>query len=231
MTALPRATVEDWLARAAAVDPRTELFVDGRFVPAASGETFEDIAGRDGRRIASVASGGLEDIDRAVAAARGSFDDRRWSDQAPAARKKVLLKLADLIRDHVEELALLESLDVGKPIRDTLKVDVPNSATTFQWYAETIDKTYGEIGPTGPGALSMVTREPIGVVGAIVAVELPADHHGLEARGGPRDRQLGRAQARQPVAVDGAPFGRTGRGCRTPGRRPERGHGPWCPAG
>ena len=131
MTATPRATVEDWLARAADVDPRRELFVDGRFVPAASGETFEDIAGRDGRPIASVASGGLEDVDRAVAAARRSFDDRRWSDQKPAARKKVLLRLADLVREHLEELALLESLDVGKPIRDTLNVDVPSCATTL----------------------------------------------------------------------------------------------------
>ena len=91
MTAPPRATVEDWLARASDMDPRRELFVDGRFVPAASGETFEDIAVRNGQAIASVASGGLEDVDRAVAAARRSFDDRRWSDQKPASRKQVLL--------------------------------------------------------------------------------------------------------------------------------------------
>ena len=81
-------TVDDWLARAAAIDPRTELFIDGRFVPAASGRTFDDIAGRDGSRIAQVAEGGAEDVERAVAAARRSFDDRRWSDQPPAARKR-----------------------------------------------------------------------------------------------------------------------------------------------
>lgn len=173
MTATPRATTQDWLDRAAAVQPRNELFIDGRYMPAASGETFDDIAGRDGSRITTVANGGMEDVDRAVTAARRSFDDRRWSDQAPAARKKVLLKLAYLVREHLDELALLESLDVGKPIRDTLNVDVPNCATTFQWYAETIDKTYGEVGPTGPGALSMVTREPIGVVGAIVPWNYP----------------------------------------------------------
>ena len=166
-------TLDDWLGRAAALQPRTEAFIDGRFVPAASGRTFTDIAGRDGQPIAEVAEGSGEDIDRAVGAARTSFDDRRWADQSPANRKRVLLKLADLIRDHREELALLESLDVGKPIRDTTSVDVPSAAKTIQWYAETIDKVYGEVGPTGPDALSLVTREPIGVVAAIVPWNYP----------------------------------------------------------
>jgi acyl-CoA reductase-like NAD-dependent aldehyde dehydrogenase len=168
-----KATTADWLARAAAIAPRTDAFIDGRFVPAASGRTFEDITGRDGSVIASIAEGDVEDVDRAVAAARASFDDRRWSDQPPMARKKVLLRLADLVREHLDELALLESLDVGKPIRDTLRVDVPSCATTLQWYAETIDKTYGEVGPTGPDALSLITREPIGVVAAIVPWNYP----------------------------------------------------------
>jgi acyl-CoA reductase-like NAD-dependent aldehyde dehydrogenase len=173
MTATTAPTLDDWLARAAAVTPRNELFIDGRFQPAASGRTFDDIAGRDGSRIAAVAEGGVEDVDRAVGAARRSFDDRRWADQAPAARKKVLLRLADAIRANLEELALLESLDVGKPIRDALRVDVPSAATTFQWYAETIDKVYGEVGPTGPDQLSLITREPIGVVAAIVPWNYP----------------------------------------------------------
>ena len=166
-------TAEDWLARAAGLAPRTEAFIDGRFVPAASGRTFTDIAGRDGRPIAEVAQGDTEDIDRAVAAARRSFDDRRWADQSPANRKRVLLRLAELIRANRDELALLESLDVGKPIRDTLSVDVPSAAKTTQWFAETIDKLYGEVGPTGPDTLSLVTREPIGVVGAIVPWNYP----------------------------------------------------------
>ena len=173
MTAQASPTAEDWIARAAAVAPRTELFIDGRFGPAASGRTFDDVAGRDGSLIARVAEGYATDVDRAVAAARRSFDDRRWSDQPPAARKNVLLRLAELVRDNLDELALLESLDVGKPIRDTLRVDIPSAATTIQWYAETIDKLYGEIGPTGPGNLSLITREPIGVVGAIVPWNYP----------------------------------------------------------
>ncbi|HEX2469187.1 MAG TPA: aldehyde dehydrogenase [Candidatus Limnocylindrales bacterium] len=167
------ATAADWIARAGEVEPRNELFIDGRFAPAASGRTFDDIAGRDGRVITSVAEGGTEDIDRAVAAARAAFDDRRWADMSPAKRKIILLKLAEAIRSHRDELALLESLDVGKPIRDTLSVDVPSAAKTIQWFAETIDKLYGEVGPTGPDALSLVTREPIGVVGAIVPWNYP----------------------------------------------------------
>lgn len=169
----PALTVTDWLERAALVSPRRELFIDGRFVPSASGRTFADIAGRDGSRITDVAEGDGADVDLAVAAARRAFDDRRWADQSPANRKRVLLRLADLIRANRDELALLESLDVGKPIRDTLSVDVPSAAKTIQWYAETIDKVYGEIGPTGPDALSLVTREPIGVVAAIVPWNYP----------------------------------------------------------
>nr|MBA2300134.1 aldehyde dehydrogenase family protein [Chloroflexota bacterium] len=128
-----RPTAEDWLARAADVAPRNEAFIDGRFVPAASGATFPDIAGRDGSRITDVALGDSEDVDRAVRAARASFDDRRWADQAPADRKRVLLRLAEFMRTNREELALLESLDVGKPIRDTLAVDIPSAAKTIQW--------------------------------------------------------------------------------------------------
>ena len=167
------ATAADWIARADAVEPRNEAFIDGRFVPAASGRTFDDVAGRDGRVITRVAEGGSEDIDRAVGAARRAFDDRRWADMSPAKRKIILLKFAESIRSNRDELALLESLDVGKPIRDTLSVDVPSAAKTIQWFAETIDKLYGEVGPTGPDALSLVTREPMGVVGAIVPWNYP----------------------------------------------------------
>jgi acyl-CoA reductase-like NAD-dependent aldehyde dehydrogenase len=169
----PQLTTQDWLQRAAQLQPRTEAFIDGRFVAAASGETFDDVAGRDGSVIARVAAGGSEDVDRAVNAARGAFDDRRWSDRSPADRKRILLRFAERIREQRDDLALLESLDVGKPIRDTLAVDVPSAAKTIQWYAETIDKVYGEVGPTGPDALSLVTREPIGVVAAIVPWNYP----------------------------------------------------------
>ncbi len=172
-TAAKTLSLADWQARAAAIRPQTQAFIDGRYVPAASGRTFPDIGPRDGRLIADVAEGGGEDVERAVRAARRAFDDGRWSDQAPIDRKRVLLRFAELIRADLEHLALLEALDVGKPIHDTLRVDVPSCATTIQWYAETIDKAYGQIGPTGPAALSLVTREPIGVVAAIVPWNYP----------------------------------------------------------
>ncbi len=167
------ATAADWIARAESIEPRTGVFIDGRFEPAASGRTFADVSGRDGREIAQVALGGVEDVDRAVAAARQAFDDRRWADASPGRRKAILLRLAELIRTNREELALLESLDVGKPIRDTLSVDIPSAAKTIQWFAETIDKVYGEVGPTDAATLSLVTREPIGVVAAIVPWNYP----------------------------------------------------------
>jgi acyl-CoA reductase-like NAD-dependent aldehyde dehydrogenase len=171
--ARPGPTAEEWIARAAAIQPRTELFIDGAFVPAASGRTFADVTGRDGSTIAHIAEADREDVERAVAAARRSFDDGRWARQTPVDRKRVLLRLAELMRADRDELALLESLDVGHPIRDAIRVDATSSATTIQWYAETIDKVYGDVGPTGPDALSLVTREPIGVVAAIVPWNYP----------------------------------------------------------
>src|SRR5258705_10195375 len=116
MPALKALGLADWLDRAAAIKPRTEAFIDGRFVPAASGRTFTDIAPRDGRPIAEVAEGDATDVDRSVTAARTAFDDRRLSDQSPKDRKRVLLPLSELIRRDREHLALLESLDVGQPI-------------------------------------------------------------------------------------------------------------------
>ena len=174
MTTAPATpTLTDWLERAALIAPRNELFIDGAYGPAASGRTFDDVTGRDGSVITRVAEADLTDVDRAVAAARRAFDDGRWADTTPQHRKAVLLRLAELIRANLEELALLESLDVGKPIRDTLAVDVPSAARTIQWYAEAIDKVYGEIGPTGPDTLTLITREPVGVVAAIVPWNYP----------------------------------------------------------
>jgi acyl-CoA reductase-like NAD-dependent aldehyde dehydrogenase len=170
MTAL---TFADWQARAAALQPRSQAFIDGRFVDALSGKTFDDISPRDGRVIVQVAECDTADVDVAVKAARRAFEDGRWAAQKPAERKRVLLKWADLLREHVEELALLETLDVGKPISDSLRVDVPYAANYIQWYAEAADKIYDEIAPTGPQALALITREAMGVVGAVVPWNYP----------------------------------------------------------
>jgi acyl-CoA reductase-like NAD-dependent aldehyde dehydrogenase len=162
-----------WRARAAALQPEGAGVIGGRRVPAVSGATFECMSPIDGRRLASVASGDVADIDAAVVAARVAFERGDWSRQPPAARKRVLQKFADLVLAHTEELALLETLDMGKPIRDSLSVDVPATARCLRWYAEAVDKIYDEVAPTGPGALALITREPVGVVGAIVPWNFP----------------------------------------------------------
>jgi len=142
-------------------------------VDAASGKAFDCISPIDGRVLAQVAECGAEDVDRAVRAARRAFDKGDWSAAKPAWRKKVLVRFAELIRENADELALLETLDMGKPISDALNVDVAASARCMAWTGEAIDKVYGEVASTGPDELGLVTREPLGVVGAIVPWNFP----------------------------------------------------------
>ena len=123
--------------------------------------------------LGTVARARAADVDAAVRSARAAFDDARWAGQPPAARKKVLLRFAEKMLAARDELALLETLDVGKPIGDSLSVDVPSSARTIAWYAEAVDKIYGEVAPAPLSALALVTREPVGVVGAIVPWNYP----------------------------------------------------------
>ena len=163
----------DWHERAAALAPRTDAFIDGRYVPAVSGATFDCINPATGKPIARVASCDAADVEHAVASARRAFDAGHWSRRAPAARKKVLLRFAELIRKHREELALTETLDMGKPITDSLKIDIPAAANCIAWYAEAIDKVYDQIAPTSHDSLALITREPAGVVAAIVPWNFP----------------------------------------------------------
>lgn len=162
-------------SRAAALVLRNQCWIDGRFVPAASGERFECINPATAKVLTEVARGGAEDIDRAVAAARRAFVDGRWSRRTPAERKEVLLRLAALIRENLEEFALLDTLDMGKPISETINVDAPGSAHFFQWHAEAIDKLYEEVAPTGGRDLALIRRVPLGVVGAVVPWNFPLD--------------------------------------------------------
>ena len=162
-----------WQERARRLEFRTQAFIDGRYVDAASGATFDCVNPATGKLLARVAAGDTEDINRAVNSARAAFRKGSWAQLAPAKRKTVLLRLAELIREHGDELALLETLDVGKPINDSVKVDIPAAARCVQWYAEAIDKVYDQVAPTGPEALALITREPLGVVGAIVPWNFP----------------------------------------------------------
>jgi acyl-CoA reductase-like NAD-dependent aldehyde dehydrogenase len=171
MTA-PRTPI-DWHARAATLRPRTGVFIDGAFRAAASGATFDCISPIEGRVIASIAAGDAADIDAAVASGKAAFERGDWSRRAPKERKRVLLRFAEAIRTASEELALLETVDMGKPISDSLAVDVPATANCIQWFGEAIDKIYDEVAPTGPDSLALITREPLGVVGAVVPWNFP----------------------------------------------------------
>ena len=152
---------------------RSQAFVDGAYVDAIAGETFDCVSPITGEVVARVAACDTADVDRAVSGARAAFESGAWSRLAPRKRKRVLQKLAGLMREHADELALLETIDMGKPIRDATNVDVPLATECIGWYGEAIDKVYGEIAPTGPEAHVSIVREPLGVVGAVVPWNFP----------------------------------------------------------
>ncbi len=166
-------SIHDWKGRAEALDIRHQAFIDGRYVDAASGKAFDDVSPVDGRVLAKVAACDLEDVNRAVEAARRSFESGSWSRMAPADRKRVLQRFAERVSDHADELALLETLDMGKPIRDASSIDIPAVAECIAWHAEAIDKIYDEVAPTSHSALALITREPLGVIGAVVPWNFP----------------------------------------------------------
>ncbi len=170
MTTLTRA---EWEQRAQQLKIEGRAFINGQYSAARSGETFDCLSPVDGRFLAKVASCDLEDANRAVENARATFESGVWSALAPAKRKAVLFRFADLMRANLEELALLETLDMGKPIGDSSGIDIPGSANAIRWTAEAIDKVYDEVAPTPSDQLGLVTREPVGVVAAIVPWNFP----------------------------------------------------------
>lgn len=165
--------MSSWVARAETLAPETRLFIDGAFRPSLDGRTFTTLSPRDGRFLASVSAAGEADVDAAVSAAARAFESGVWSRANRRDRQKVLLRLSELMLENLDELALLESIDSGHPISDARNVDVPNAARTIRWYAEAIDKVYDEVAPTPQNALALVTREALGVVGAVVPWNYP----------------------------------------------------------
>ncbi|PCI52708.1 MAG: aldehyde dehydrogenase PuuC [Alphaproteobacteria bacterium] len=166
-------TQSDWQEIANRVELKTKAFIDGGWVEAISGETFETINPATGEVIANIASCDQADVDQAVISARAAFNEGRWSRLHPKERGKILIRLADLIEQHADELAVLETLDVGKPITYSLTIDVSRAATTLRWYGEAADKTLDEVAGTGSDAIALITREPIGVVAAVVPWNFP----------------------------------------------------------
>jgi gamma-glutamyl-gamma-aminobutyraldehyde dehydrogenase len=163
----------DWERLAQQLRPEGRALIDGRLEGARDGRTFEDISPIDGAAICAVTRGGAPEIERAVAAARRTFEEGAWRRTEPRERKRVLRRFAEAIRADRAQLALLETRDVGKPISNSVSVDVANCADCIEYYAEFADKLYDEVAPTGPQDLALIRREPLGVVGAIVPWNYP----------------------------------------------------------
>jgi acyl-CoA reductase-like NAD-dependent aldehyde dehydrogenase len=166
-------THTQWQTQAQNLSIATGLFIHGRYLPARDGTTFDCINPATGTVLAQMAKGQAADVDAAVASALTAWNDRRWRGLAPTARMKVLYRLADLVEQHAHELALLETLDMGKPISDVLNIDLPEVLRTIRYFAECIDKIEGAVTHTAPEALHLIMHEPLGVVGAITPWNYP----------------------------------------------------------
>ncbi|OWQ40467.1 aldehyde dehydrogenase PuuC [Pseudomonas lactis] len=164
-----------WQQRAARQTFINTALIDGQAVAALSGATFDAINPATNQLLARVAACGEVEVDLAVRSARRAFDNGPWRRIPPGERKKVLIKLADLLMTHREELALLDSLNMGKPVMDAYNVDVPGAAHVFAWYGEALDKIYDQVAPTAHNALATITREALGVIAAVVPWNFPLD--------------------------------------------------------
>lgn len=166
-------TLEAYQAIAQKMVFPTQAIIGGEQRSATSGASFATVNPANGKPLAEVAACSAEDVNAAVVAAREAFNDGRWSKQHPAARKRTLLKLAAMIEEHAEELAVMESLDSGKTIFDCVTVDVPETINTLKWHAKAIDKIYDQVSPASDGHMAMVVREPAGVVGVVLPWNFP----------------------------------------------------------
>ncbi|MFT4161248.1 aldehyde dehydrogenase [Shinella sp.] len=166
-------TLDFWRSKASGLKFRTQHFIDGAYVASADGRTYPTINPATGATIAEVARGGAAEIDRAVAVARKAYRSGAWSRMDPRARMAVLEKFSALIEAHSEEFAVLDSLDMGKPVMDMMNIDIPGSVTSLKFFAETIDKIEGAVTATAANALHYILRQPLGVVGLIVPWNYP----------------------------------------------------------
>ncbi len=214
---LDEATVE-----VSRLDLRTRMFIDGRFRDAIDGRRYVTENPATGRPIAEVAEGGPADVDAAVAVARAAADDGRWSRMSPGDRKRILIRWADLIESNARELGLIETIDAGKPIVDTVGLDMPETATCIRWHAEASDKLYGEVAPSPAGHGRHHHPRAVRRRGRGHPVELPGPDGRVEAGPGPGDRQHGRDEAGVHDVAQPAAHRRAGLGGGPPGRRPQR---------
>ncbi|MEO1601015.1 MAG: aldehyde dehydrogenase [Pseudomonadota bacterium] len=165
-------TRDEYAAIAAEIDLPAAPFIDGKFRPG-SGPAIATLNPATGEVLTTIAAAGADDVELAVTKAREAFDQGHWSRSHPSERKDVLIKLCKYITRRRRELAVMESLESGKPIRDCETIDMPETINTIKWHAEAIDKLYDQVGPTGDDAISMIVREPVGVVAAILPWNFP----------------------------------------------------------
>src|SRR5260370_29080269 len=162
-----------WERLSATVRPEGRAFMAGRRGAAREGRVFDDVSRIDGQVRCEVARCGAAEVDAAVTAARATFESGSWRRMEPKERKRILRRFAELIRADVDRLALFETRDVGKPIVNSVSVDVANCADCIEYYAEFADKLNDEVAPTGPNDLALVRREPLRGVAAIVPWNYP----------------------------------------------------------
>jgi len=148
-------------------------FIDGKYVDAIDGQKFENINPATGETLCSVAKCNYKDVDLAVKASRKAFESGIWSRTSPEFRKDILLKFAELLRQHGEENSVLECVDTGKLIGDCIDEVANDAPMHFQWYGELIDKVFGKVSPTEPSITSLIVKEPIGVVAGVVPWNFP----------------------------------------------------------
>ena len=164
-----------WQQRAARQTFLDTALIGGQQIASASGATFEAINPATNQLLARVAACGEDEVNLAVRSARRAFEEGPWARMAPVERKKILVRLAELLLANREELALLDSLNMGKPVMDAYNIDVPGAAHVFAWYGEALDKVYDQVAPTARNALATITREALGVVAAVVPWNFPLD--------------------------------------------------------
>jgi gamma-glutamyl-gamma-aminobutyraldehyde dehydrogenase len=166
-------THEEYIAIEKSLNFPTIAFINGQFQLYKSGKTFETINPATGKVITNIAACNSEDVDNAVVKAREAFDQGHWSKLHPSERKQALIKLSKLIKRNIQELAVMESIDSGKPIRDCATIDLPETIDCLLWHAEAVDKIYDQTAPAGEDALAVIVREPIGVVGCVLPWNFP----------------------------------------------------------
>ncbi|SET05064.1 aldehyde dehydrogenase [[Clostridium] polysaccharolyticum] len=150
----------------------TEAYIDGKYQKSVTGKTFENISPIDGSVITDIAFCQIEDVNLAVKAARRAFEEGVWSGQNPENRKEILYKFADIIEEHIEELAYLETLDMGKPINNSMG-EMKRCVKGIRWFGEAIDKVYGDVATTRNSIFATITKEPVGVVAAVIPWNYP----------------------------------------------------------